>query len=148
MAQRGARVSPRHFQRKSELATCRMSVDHDITVRLADGCFQFRLFKVTAIASHRHDLYTGSLNRHWRNRGCRVEYDHGLGNPRYWCHSGGLDRPKALTFSSKQDQVALHLGVGAGAQVCIKSVPGHRGGCHIVQSGGLSHLEVDMGRCC
>ena len=61
---------------------------------------------------------------------------------------GRSDRSETLRIFSTQDQVALHLGVGAGTQVCVKSVPGHRSRRHILQSGAFSHLEVDMGRCC
>jgi hypothetical protein len=44
------------------------------------------------------------------------------------------------TFSSKQDQVALHLGLGGGAEESVGAIPGFRGGYHIGAHGAFAHL--------
>ena len=46
------------------------------------------------------------------------------------------------TFSSKQDQVALYLGLGRGAEESVGAIPGFRGGYHAyVLSAFFSPLE-------
>jgi hypothetical protein len=45
------------------------------------------------------------------------------------------------TFSSKQDQVALYLGLGRGAEESVGAIPGFRGGYHVRARSAFSHLE-------
>jgi len=44
------------------------------------------------------------------------------------------------TFSSKQDQVALYLGLGRGAEESVGAIPGFRGGYHVRPRNAFSHL--------
>jgi hypothetical protein len=43
-------------------------------------------------------------------------------------------------FSSKQDQVALYLGLGRGAEEFVGAIPGFRGGYHVRAHIAFSHL--------
>jgi hypothetical protein len=44
------------------------------------------------------------------------------------------------TFSSKQDQVALYLGLGRGAEESFGAISGFRGGYHVRAHGAFPHL--------
>jgi hypothetical protein len=49
------------------------------------------------------------------------------------------------TFSSKQDQVALYLGLGRGAEESVGAIPGFRGGYHACVLSAFSHLWSRFG---
>ena len=49
------------------------------------------------------------------------------------------------TFSSEQDQVALYLGLGGGAEESVAAIPGFRGGYHVYAHSALSHLRSRYG---
>lgn len=44
------------------------------------------------------------------------------------------------TFFSKQDQAALYLGLGGGAEESVWAIPGYRGGYHVGAHSAISHL--------